>query len=34
MVTKDVPDYCVVVGSLAKVLKRYNSETQQWKIVK
>lgn len=34
VVTKDVPDYCVAVGSPAKVLKRYNSETQQWKSVK
>lgn len=24
VVTKDVPDYCVAVGSPAKVVKRYN----------
>lgn len=28
VVTKDVPDYCVVVGSLAEILKLYNSKTQ------
>ncbi|MDD4993938.1 MAG: acyltransferase [Paludibacter sp.] len=29
-VTKDIPDYCVVVGNPAKIIKRYNFETQQW----
>lgn len=28
VVTKDVPDYCVAVGSPAKIIKRYNLETQ------
>lgn len=34
VVTKDVPDFCVVAGIPAKVIKRYNSETQQWENVK
>jgi len=29
-VTKDVPDYCVVAGNPAKIIKRYNMETKQW----
>ena len=34
VVTKDVPDYCVVVGSPAKILKRYNLETQLWEPIR
>lgn len=34
VVTKDVPDYCVAVESLAKILKRYDVETQQWVLMK
>ena len=30
VVTKDIPDYCVAVGIPAKVIKRYNFETNQW----
>lgn len=30
VVTKDIPDYSVAVGSPAKVIKRYNPETKQW----
>lgn len=30
VVTKDIPDYCVAVGSPAKVIKRYNIETREW----
>jgi acetyltransferase-like isoleucine patch superfamily enzyme len=30
VVTKDVPDYCIVVGSPAKIIKRYNSESGEW----
>lgn len=30
VVTKDVPDYCVVAGSPARIIKRYNQETQMW----
>lgn len=29
-VTKDIPDYCVAVGSPAKVIKQYNRGTGQW----
>lgn len=34
VVTKDVQDYCVVAGIPAKVLRRYDSEPQQWLLVK
>ena len=34
VVTKDVPDYCVAVGSPAKILKRYNFETQLWEPIR
>lgn len=34
VVTKDVPDYCVAVGSPAKILKRYNLETQLWEPIR
>lgn len=30
IVTKNIPDYCVAVGSPATVIKRYNMETKQW----
>lgn len=30
VVTHDIPDYCVAVGSPAKIIKRYNSETEMW----
>ena len=30
VVTKDIPDYCVAVGTPAKVIKRYNHETKLW----
>jgi acetyltransferase-like isoleucine patch superfamily enzyme len=29
-VNKDVPDYCVVAGNPAKIIKRYNQETKTW----
>lgn len=31
VVTKDIPDYCVVVGAPAKIIKRYCFDSQQWK---
>lgn len=34
VVTKDVPDYCVVVGIPARIIKRYNGNTKQWEKVK
>src|SRR5574344_1436086 len=30
VVTKDIPDFSVAVGSPAKIIKRYNFNTQQW----
>lgn len=30
VVTKDIPDFCVAVGSPAKVIKRYNHSTKLW----
>jgi len=30
VVTKDVPDFCVVVGNPAKVIKKYNFEKRVW----
>ena len=31
VVTKDFPDYCVIVGAAAKIIKRYCFEQQKWK---
>ncbi|WP_319802363.1 acyltransferase [Flavobacterium sp. N502540] len=33
VVTKDIPDYCVAVGSPAKIIKRYNITLQKWEKV-
>jgi len=33
VVTKDIPDFCVAVGSPAKVIKRYNSNSKQWEKI-
>lgn len=30
VVTRDIPDYCVAVGSPAVIIKRYNFDTKQW----
>ncbi len=30
VVTKNIPDYCVAVGSPAVIIKRYNFETKKW----
>jgi acetyltransferase-like isoleucine patch superfamily enzyme len=30
VVTKNIPDYCVVVGSPAKIIKRYNAKSGLW----
>jgi acetyltransferase-like isoleucine patch superfamily enzyme len=32
VVTRDVPDYCVVAGVPARVVKQYNPDTQTWEI--
>ncbi len=33
VVTSDIPDYSIAVGSPARVIKKYNFETQNWEIV-
>ncbi len=33
VVTKDVPDHCIVAGVPARVIKRYDFEQQQWVVV-
>ncbi|MCS6113304.1 acyltransferase [Shewanella baltica] len=33
VVTKDVPNFCVVAGAPAKIIKRYCYESQSWKKV-
>ena len=33
VVTKNIPDYCVAVGNPARVVKRYNAQTQIWEKV-
>jgi acetyltransferase-like isoleucine patch superfamily enzyme len=30
VVTKDIPDYCVAVGSPARVIKKYDFATKEW----
>jgi acetyltransferase-like isoleucine patch superfamily enzyme len=30
VVTKDIPDFCVVVGNPGKIIKKYNRETEKW----
>lgn len=30
VVTKDIPDYCIAVGSPAIIIKRYNADAKQW----
>jgi acetyltransferase-like isoleucine patch superfamily enzyme len=30
VVTKDIPDYCVAVGTPARIIKRYNFKTNAW----
>lgn len=34
IITKDIPDYSVAVGMPAKVIKRYNKETNKWEKIK
>jgi acetyltransferase-like isoleucine patch superfamily enzyme len=33
VVTKDIPDYCVAIGAPARVIKRFNFETEQWESI-
>lgn len=30
LVNKDIPDYCVAVGNPARVIKKYNFDTNEW----
>jgi len=30
VVTKDIPDYCVAVGSPARIIKRYDTTSETW----
>ena len=34
IVTKDIPDYSVAIGSPAKVIKQYNFDTHEWERTK
>lgn len=34
VVTRDVPDYCVVAGVPARMIKKYNIETKEWEKLK
>lgn len=34
VVTKDVPDYSVVIGNPARVIKTYNFKKEKWEIIK
>lgn len=34
VVTHDIPDYSVVAGAPCKVIKQYNTETEQWENYK
>lgn len=34
VVRGNFPDYCVIVGSPAKIIKKYNPETQIWEKIK
>jgi len=33
VVTKDIPDYSVAVGSPARIIKKYNFKTKKWERV-
>lgn len=33
VVTEDIPDFCVAVGSPCKVIKKYNSVTKRWERI-
>ncbi len=33
VVTRDIPEFCVAVGNPAKVIKKYNFETESWQKV-
>jgi acetyltransferase-like isoleucine patch superfamily enzyme len=33
VVTRDLPDYCVAVGSPARIIKQYNEKSKRWEKV-
>lgn len=33
VVTKDIPDFCVAVGNPAKIIKKYDPNTQKWERI-
>ncbi|MGM9804671.1 MAG: acyltransferase [Muribaculaceae bacterium] len=33
VVTHDIPDYCIAVGTPARIIKRYNANTNKWEKV-
>ena len=33
LVNNDIPDYCVVVGTPARIIKRYNLKTNEWEKI-
>lgn len=30
VITHDIPDYCVAVGSPARIIKQFNKNNQKW----
>jgi UDP-3-O-[3-hydroxymyristoyl] glucosamine N-acyltransferase len=33
LINKDIPSYCVVVGSPCRIIKKYNFDTKKWEPV-
>lgn len=33
VVTKDIPDYCVIAGNPARIIKQFNSQSQIWEKI-
>jgi bifunctional N-acetylglucosamine-1-phosphate-uridyltransferase/glucosamine-1-phosphate-acetyltransferase GlmU-like protein len=33
VVTQNIPDYCVTVGNPARIIKRYNPQSQTWEKI-
>ena len=33
VITKDIPDYCVVVGNPGRIIKKYNKEINKWENI-